>query len=128
MNTVCVSGRLARDVDVNVTPNGKMCVRFSIAVQGRNKDDVQWIDCESWNQTAEYLQKYSQKGSLILIEGSLKVDKWEDRNGNKRSTVRVLSNRVSIATGYRTEAQVSDNTTNIESVSVEGISDEDLPF
>lgn len=123
MNTVAISGRLGRAVDYKQGSEPKKSVaKFSIAVNGRTKDDTSWIDCVAFGSTAEYLAKYSDKGSLLLVEGRLKQEAWQDRNGNNRTVVKVYVNSAQ-AIGSVNRAQ-EENTAE-PTIDIEA---DDLPF
>lgn len=56
-----------------------------------------FIDVVAWRQTAEFVSKYFQKGSLIAIEGSIQSRQYQDKNGNNRTAVEIVANNVSFA-------------------------------
>lgn len=122
MNTVAISGRLGRAVDYKQWSEPKKSVaKFSIAVNGRTKDDTSWIDCVAFGSTAEYLAKYSDKGSLLIVEGRLKQETWQDRNGNNRTAVKVyVQNAQAIGSVNRAQEENTEPTIDIEA--------DDLPF
>ena len=80
---ICV-GNLTRDAELKYTPNGKSLAVFDIAVNTKYKDkqDTIFWKCILWN--AEKLVQYLKKGIKLLIEGIVKEEKWEDRNGTIR--------------------------------------------
>lgn len=84
-NVVAIIGRLGRSIEAKFFGDNKCVAKFSLAVNGFKKDETHWIDCEAWNKTAEFLVQYTEKGSRVSVSGSLKVDTWEDKDGNKRS-------------------------------------------
>lgn len=68
---------------------------FSMAVDNPfKKDDTSFFDIVAFGKTAELLNNYCGKGSKILIEGNLKQDRFQDKEGNNRSVVRVIANRI----------------------------------
>ena len=93
INSVHISGRLGRDVELKYTPNGKAVCKFSLAVEESyraqgSQDWTQktyWIECELWGKQAELLAADSSKGSLVYVAGRLKTQEWQDKQGNKRS-------------------------------------------
>ena len=94
MNKVILKGRLT------VTPELKkratdICVTdFSIAVNRRfNKEQTDFINCQAWRQTAEFITKYFTKGQEILIIGEMHIEKW-DKDGETRYTTRVVVDEV----------------------------------
>lgn len=93
LNNVSLVGRLTKDPDVRVLQqSGKVVASFTLAVQ-RTKDDVDFIPCEAWNKTAESVRDYVTKGSLIGVEGSIKVDNYDTEEG-RRTFTKVVANKV----------------------------------
>jgi len=84
-------GRLTRDVEQKFLANEMCIANFSLAVDGRKKDDpANFIDCTAFGKTAELIGQYFSKGKPILVNGSLKQETWEDKNtGAKRSKIGV---------------------------------------
>ncbi len=97
-NKVILLGNLTRDIEIRAMPSGLSVGSFSIAVNERFKDrDGNWqdratfIDCEIFGARAEAMAKYLSKGSPVFIEGRLRLDQWEDKNGGgKRSKLKVV--------------------------------------
>jgi single-strand DNA-binding protein len=93
LNNVSLAGRLTKDPDFRVLQqSGKTVVSFTLAVQ-RTKEDVDFIPCEAWGKTAESVRDYVSKGSLIGVEGSIKVDSYDTEEG-RRTFTKVVANRV----------------------------------
>ena len=97
MNLVCLIGRLTKDPELKTTQNGKSVVTFSLAVDGFK--DTDFIDCVSWNATAENLAKVKKKGEQIALTGRITTRSYEDRNGNKRKAVEVTCNTIDFVGG-----------------------------
>ncbi|MEB7824957.1 single-stranded DNA-binding protein [Staphylococcus chromogenes] len=93
-NSVILTGRITKDLELK--PAGQTQVtNFSMAVDNPfKKDDASFFDIVAFGKTAELLNNYCGKGSKILIEGNLKQDRFQDKEGNNRSVVRVIANRV----------------------------------
>jgi len=91
-------GNLTRDPELRFTPNNNTAVaQIGLAInhqwkdpQGEKKEEVTFIDCEAWGKTAEVLNQYLRKGKPVYVEGRLKLDQWEDKDGNKRSKLKVV--------------------------------------
>lgn len=78
MNKVFLKGRLTADPEIKQTTNGLAVVRFTVAVDRRfEKGKTDFIVCEAWRQTAEFVSKYFKKGKEILLIGELHLDKVE---------------------------------------------------
>ena len=65
--------------------------------------EADFIDVTAWRQTAEFVSKYFQKGSMIAIEGSLQTRQYQDKNGNNRTATEVLASQVSFCGGKPAE-------------------------
>ena len=102
LNVVAIMGRLVADPELRTTQTGINVVSFRIACD-RNfarpgeQRQADFIDVVAWRQTAEFVSKYFQKGSLIAIEGSIQSRQYQDKNGNNRTAVEIVANNVSFA-------------------------------
>jgi single-strand DNA-binding protein len=112
LNKVFLMGRLVRDPDLRRTTNGLAVTELRMATtrtyQGRDgerRDETLFIDVTVWDRQAENCCQYLKNGSSIHVEGSLRLDTWEDKNtGEKRSKVRVVAERVQFLDGRRGDA------------------------
>lgn len=95
MNTVNLTGRLTHEVEIKETPSRKHVVDFQIAIR-EGKDETTFIRCQAWEQSADYLGQYSTKGSLLEVTGSLKVDRYKDKEDKTVEKTYVRAQRVSI--------------------------------
>ena len=108
LNLVALMGRLVYDPELKTTQSGTNVCSFRIAVdrsftrQGEERK-ADFIDVTAWRQTAEFVSKYFQKGSMIAIEGSLQTRQYQDKNGNNRTATEVLASQVSFCGGKATE-------------------------
>lgn len=95
LNKVVIAGRLTRDPEIKVTQTGIAVCSFSVAVNKRvtkdNNPETNFFDVTAWRERAEFVGKYFRKGSAICVCGQLDVNKWEDRNGNKRQNVQIVA-------------------------------------
>ena len=97
-NKVMLMGNLTRDIELKVLPQGNQTVgNFGIAMNrkfksasGEEREEVTFVDCEAWGRTAEIMKQYLTKGRPVFIEGRLKLDQWEDKEGKKQSRLRVV--------------------------------------
>ncbi|MFR1778490.1 MAG: single-stranded DNA-binding protein [Faecalibacterium prausnitzii] len=108
LNIVALMGRLVYDPELKTTRSGTNVCSFRIAVdrsfarQGEERK-ADFIDVTAWRQTAEFVSKYFQKGSMIAIEGSLQTRQYQDKNGNNRTATEVLASQVSFCGGKTAE-------------------------
>lgn len=97
MNLFVGIGRLVSDPTVNYSQNtGKAVTKFSIAIdrpanKGAEKQ-TDFINCVAFNKTGETIGNYFSKGQRIGIEGSLRIDSYTDKQGNKRTSYSVWVN------------------------------------
>ena len=114
LNVVAIMGRLVADPELRTTGNGTNVCSFRIAcdrnfVQQGQERQADFIDVVAWRQSAEFICKYFQKGSLIAVEGSLQSRQYQDKNGNKRTAVEVLANQINFAGGKKPGGQPVDD-------------------
>ena len=99
LNVVVLMGRLVADPQLRQTPQGTSVASFRIAVdrnfarQGEQRQ-ADFIDIVAWRQQDEFVSKYFQKGSPIVVEGSLQTRQYQDKNGNNRTAVEVVANQI----------------------------------
>ena len=96
-NKVFLMGNLTRDVELKTLPSDQSVAKIGLAVNrkfrtrdGENREEVTFIDCEAWGRTAEVMNKYLSKGRPVFIEGRLKLDQWQDKEGQNRSKLKVV--------------------------------------
>ena len=81
---ITIVGRLTRNPETTETSNSSV-TKFSLAVNGWKDDEVSYIDCDAWGKVGEVVQQYCEKGKQVAVAGTLRIEKWEDKEGNKRS-------------------------------------------
>ena len=96
INKVCIVGRLTRDPELKFTPSNTPVANFTLAnnrgytTEGAKKESVSYFNCACWGKGGQIISQYMKKGSRIIIEGRLQQRSWDDKDGNKRSTVEVV--------------------------------------
>ena len=94
MNIVAITGRITKDLELKQAGQTQV-TNFSMAVENPyKKDDVSFFDIVAFGRTAELLNQYCGKGSKIGVDGTLKQDRFTDKEGNNRSVVRITANRI----------------------------------
>ncbi len=100
-NRVILLGNLTRDPELRYIPSGTAVTEIGLAVSDRRKgpngdwiEETTFVDVTLWARTAEVASEYLTKGSPVLIEGRLKLDTWETNDGQKRSKLRVVGERM----------------------------------
>ena len=142
INRVVLVGRLTRDPELRKTNSGNAVASFSIAVDSRTRNpDGTWgttfLNCTLFGAQAESVVKFTRKGSLVGVEGSLNQRNFTRQDGSKGSVIEVLCDRVAFlepkgnTEGREAEGVVFDDTTpsdngkNLDSLD---LPDDDLPF
>lgn len=91
LNKVTLAGHLTTAPELKQTPSGISVTSFTIAVNRRTKNEVDFINCVAWRTTAEFVCKYFKTGSGICVVGSIQTRSWSDSNGNKRYATEVVA-------------------------------------
>lgn len=94
---VILAGNLTRDPELRTTASGSSVCSFSLAVNrrirtasGEDQERTSFFDCSAWGRSGETIEKYLRKGQPLLVSGRLDQRTWEDKNGQKRSSVEVF--------------------------------------
>ncbi len=129
-NKVILGGRLTANPELKQTTSGTFVTSFAIAVnrRGSKTNEVDFINCQAWRATAEFISKYFQKGSSICVTGQLQVRSWKDNQGNNRYATEVVVDEANFVDSKSDNNTESDN----EYVSApefeEITGEQDLPF
>jgi single-strand DNA-binding protein len=102
-NRVILIGNLTRDIELRYIPSGMAVADIGLAVNDRRKgqngewiEETTFVDVVVWGRTAEVMSEYLSKGSPVFIEGRLKLDTWEGQDGQKRSKMRVVCEKMQL--------------------------------
>ncbi len=115
LNKVILGGRLTSDPELKQTASGIPVCTFSVAVNRRVSAEVaqqaDFISCQAWRQTAEFLCRYFRKGSSICIIGSLQMRTYTDKNSQQRTVAEVVADEVNfVDSKSENSASVAPNT------------------
>lgn len=88
INKVILQGRLTRDVEMRQTTSGKAVAKFSIATNSgfknqNGEEQTTFTECTAWGKTAEFMSRYFQKGTQLILEGELRNNNYTDKEGVK---------------------------------------------
>lgn len=90
MNKIILKGRLISDPELRKTPNDVSICTFCIAVNRRfSKDETDFINCDAWRKTGDFINNYFKKGQEILIIGELHIEKYE-KDGERKTSAKVV--------------------------------------
>lgn len=142
MNKIIIMGRLTAAPELRQTQSGIASCRFTVAVNRRFKNDkgeyeTDFISCQAWRQTAEFVVKYFSKGSMICIDGTLRTGSYQDKNHSDVThyTTDVLVENVEFCGGkkeqepeYKENIDQSVQKTGSLADFEEILSDGDVPF
>lgn len=96
INHVAIIGRLTKDIELRKTQSNKSVVQFTLACNRNFKTDGQpdadFINCVAWGKTAENMERYLKKGSLVGIEGRIQTRKYDGNNGKVYITEILVNN------------------------------------
>lgn len=135
LNKVMIIGHLGRDPEMRYTPSGRPVTTFSVATSrswntsnGERRSDTEWFNVVSWGSLAEICKQYLSKGQQVYIEGRLQTRRWEDDDGNKRTTVEIVAKEM-IMLGDRKKKPAKDEDEKEKELSENSIEEEDeFPF
>lgn len=101
LNKVMIIGNLGTDPEMRFTPNGNPVTSFRIATsrnytspEGERRQETEWFDVVTWNRLAETCNQFLAKGRRAYVEGRLRTRTWEGQDGQKRSRIEIIANRV----------------------------------
>ncbi|RIK66213.1 MAG: single-stranded DNA-binding protein [Planctomycetota bacterium] len=96
-NKVILAGNLTRDPQLSYLPSNTPVVEFGLAMNrkwkaqnGEMREEVCFVDIRAYGRQAETLNQYMNKGKPLLVEGHLRYDTWEGKDGQKRSKLYVV--------------------------------------
>lgn len=129
LNNITLMGRVTNDLELTNTNNGKQIVKFTVAVTRDFKNangeyESDFIRCMAFGSTAEHIAKYSQKGKIITLNGTLQTGSYENQQGQKVFTTDVIVNKCDVFTGNPKEQQNNY----VQSPPLGAITESDLPF
>lgn len=149
MNHVVLVGRLTRDPELRyIAGSGTAVANFSIAVDrefsGKDgKRETDFIDIQVWGKSAENCANYIGKGSLVAIQGSIRIDVYQNQSGENRRSFRVNANRVQFLDsrnksensynkgnqpGFEPSFEPSFEPKGLDPQGFQAIDDDDIPF
>lgn len=113
LNHITLMGRLTRDPELRRTNSGTAVASFTLAVdrdfgpKDGGEKETDFIECVAWKNTAEFVSKYFSKGRMAVVSGRLQIRKWNDKDGNKRSTAEVVADNVYFGDSKKEESSAA---------------------
>lgn len=132
LNKIVLMGRITKELEKKTTQSGISVLSTTIAVdrdfKSGDEKQTDFVDCVFWRHNADFLEKYSGKGRMIVVEGRLQSRKWQDKDGNNRTSWEVQADNVYFADSKRDGAgQTTPSATPGQFTEVTD-DDGDLPF
>ena len=100
-NKVFIAGNLTRDPELRMAGSTSVVTlgiasnrTFTRSGSTEREEETTFVDVDVWGRQAETCNQYLSKGRMVLVEGRLKMDKWQDKDGNNRSKLKVVAERV----------------------------------
>lgn len=140
LNKVILFGRLTSDPIFRQTQSGIAVCRFTVACDRQYADkqtgkrEADFIEVQAWRQAAEFVSRYFKKGDAITVDGSLRNNNYEDKNGVKHYSYIVMADNIGFggSKSENTNNQQSGNQQTPEGLNIgdfeEIISDGETPF
>ena len=141
INKVILVGTCGKDPETRYMPSGGAVTSVSIATNeswkdkktGEKQERTEWHNITFFNRLGEIAGEYLKKGQQVYIEGSLRTEKWQDKQGNDRYTTKIIANQMQMLGGKPNDQQ-SNNQQNSQpqpanqSAPVDDDFDDDIPF
>jgi single-strand DNA-binding protein len=102
LNEVTIAGRVTK-VEINKTKGDKDVVTLTIVTSeyyekdGQKEEKAEWHRVVVWGKTAEYVAKYVKVKDVALVKGKISTNKWQDKDGNNRTTTEIIASTVQVA-------------------------------
>ena len=97
LNRIEIIGYLGADPDARALPSGKAVATFSVATSetytdtnGNKVEDNEWHRVEFFGRTADIINQYAKKGSLVYLDGKMKTDRFKDKEGVEREIKKII--------------------------------------
>ncbi len=134
LNKVMIVGHLGKDPEMRYTPSGRPVTTFTVAVSrswnsadGERHAETEWFNVVAWGNLAEICKQYLTKGQQVYVEGRLQTRRWDDKEGQKHTSVEIVANEMMML-GDRRD---SNHGTDEQSLAAEGESgtpEDEFPF
>ena len=107
INKVIIVGNLGNDPETRYMPSGDAVTNISVATSeswkdkqtGEQKEKTEWHKVVMFRRLGEIAAEYLRKGSQVYIEGKLRTNKWQDKNGNDRYTTEIIADEMQMLGG-----------------------------
>lgn len=137
VNKAIIVGNVGQDPEVRYTPSGSAIAEISVATSeqwkdktsGEKQERTEWHRITFFGRLAEVVGEYVRKGTQLYVEGSIRTEKWQDKQGNDRYTTKIIGSEMQMLGGRRSNdgaSNQSGRTTGYQPDDEE--LDDDIPF
>jgi single-strand DNA-binding protein len=134
LNKVMIIGHLGKDPEMRYTPSGRPVTTFTVAVSrtwnsadGERHSETEWFNVVAWGNLAEICKQYLVKGQQVYIEGRLQTRRWDDKEGQKHTSVEIVANEMMML-GDRRDAANNHTQTSEAAPEMEAPTEDEFPF
>ena len=135
VNKVILVGNLGKDPEVNHLESGVSVARFSLATsesyknkEGNRVDQTEWHNIVMWRGLADVAEQYLKKGSRIYVEGKIRTQSWQDKEGNTKYTTEIVADNMVMLDRRDENMQTGNTGGDSGSASAPSTEKDDLPF
>lgn len=134
LNKVMIIGHLGKDPEMRYTPSGRAVTTFSMAVSrtwkssaNEQQTETEWFNIVAWGNLAEICKQHLNKGQQVYIEGRLQTHRWDDKEGNKHTSVEIVANEMMML-GERRDVTRGNEEQTIPAESEPAGGEDEFPF
>jgi single-strand DNA-binding protein len=134
LNKVMIIGHLGKDPEMRYTPSGRPVTTFTVAVSrswnsadGERHTETEWFNVVAWGNLAEICKQYLTKGQQVYIEGRLQTRRWDDKEGQKHTSVEIVANEMMML-GDRRDANHGSEDQSTSAETEPAATEDEFPF
>jgi len=134
LNKVMIIGHLGKDPEMRYTPSGRPVTTFTVAVSrswnsadGERHAETEWFNVVAWGNLAEICKQYLTKGQQVFVEGRLQTRRWDDKEGQKHTSVEIVANEMMML-GDRRDANHPGEEQSVAAETEPGATEDEFPF
>ena len=135
LNHIVLIGNLTADPELRYTPSGTARTRFAVAVNrqykdasGQLKEEVTFVPIVVWGSQAENCANYLSKGRSVAVDGRLRIDSFENADGERRKVVEVVASNVQFLGGPTRSSEQPSTVASPTADTSDKQADEEVPF
>ena len=134
LNKVMIIGHLGKDPEMRYTPSGRPVTTFTVAVSrswnsadGERHAETEWFNVVAWGNLAEICKQYLSKGQQVYVEGRLQTRRWDDKEGQKHTSVEIVANEMMML-GDRRDANHAGEDQSLATEGEPSAPEDEFPF